>query len=184
MNRRLTLALLLFAALSSAPAGAQQRGRAQRPPMRGAAPRAQNEDRALLERRVRQAFSRAVRQRVGLDDAQMRKLGEVTRQFDAERRDLLREERQTRVALREGMRSAAPDQASLERGWRKLQDIQRSRLEVNEREDRALSAFMTPLQRTRYHALQEQVRRRLEELRRTHQENQLSNDSLPAPTPR
>lgn len=183
MKRKLVIFTLLLAT-SPIVTAAAQRANPPRRPAQGVAPRARAENRAVLERRVRQAFTRAVRQRVGLDTGQMRRLGDVTRRYDGERRALLREERQTRSALRRGMQSGTPDQASLERGWKRLQELQRRRLDLNEREDRDLSAFMTPLQRTRYHALQEQVRRRLEELRRTHRENQLSDDSLPGAVPR
>jgi protein CpxP len=177
MRRTMVIGALLLAGALNVPAAAQQRPRPQR--AQAVAPRQEPGNRDVLERRVRQAFSRAVRQRVGLNDDQMRRLADVSSRFDQERRQLLREERSTRQSLREAMRDPSPDQHALDAGWSHLQEIQRKRLDINEREDRELATFMTPLQRARYHALQEQVRRRLEELRRSHRENALMPDSQP-----
>lgn len=177
MRRTMVIGTLVLAGALSVPAAAQQRPRPQRP--QAVAPRQEPANRDVLERRVRQAFSRAVRQRVGLNDEQMRRLADVSGRFDLERRQLLRDERSTRLSLREAMRSPSPDQRALDSGWAHLQELQRKRLDINEREDRELATFMTPLQRARYHALQEQVRRRLEELRRSHRENALMPDSQP-----
>jgi hypothetical protein len=45
--------------------------------------------------------------------------------------------------------------------------LQRDRIDLQIEEQRELSTFMSPLQRARYAALQEQIRRRLEGLRAT-----------------
>ena len=45
-----------------------------------------------------------------------------------------------------------------------LLDIQRQRLEIVQAEQRELAMFLTPLQRVRYLALQEQLRQRVEAL--------------------
>jgi hypothetical protein len=44
--------------------------------------------------------------------------------------------------------------------------VQRSRLDLLETEQRELSAFLTPTQRAKYMGMQEQLRRRADEMRR------------------
>jgi protein CpxP len=149
-------------------------------PLRPRASVQQPRSREALERRVRQAFSRMIRERVGLDEPQMRQLADVNRRMDGDRRRLLREERETRRTLRSLMTaSGAADQVRIDGHLKQLLDIQRRRMALNESEQRELAKFMTPLQRARYSALQEQVRRRLEEIRRNNPQNRLSDDSMP-----
>jgi Spy/CpxP family protein refolding chaperone len=141
---------------------------------------AQPENRAQMERRIRETFFRVAKQRVGLDDNQMRKLTDVNGRYEPQRRELLREENQTRRALREEMmNNAKPDDAKVSAGLAKLQEIRRRRLEIDDQEQRDIANFMTPTQQARYHALQEQLRRRIEQMRQEHRENRLTDDSVP-----
>ena len=171
------VAMVTFAAISPASAQRQVRPRAGR---LGAAEAPPAQDRALMERRVRQAFYRVAKQRVGLDDAQMQKLTAVNGKYEPQRRELLREENQTRRALRAELNAAKPDDAKVSAGLGKLQDIRRKRLEIDDQEQRDLAGFMSPTQQVRYRSLQEQLRRRLEQLRQQHRENRLTDDSVPA----
>ena len=134
-----------------------------------------------MERRIRQRFYEVVRQRAGLDDNQMRRLSDVNGKYEPRRRELLQEENQTRRALRAELAPGGkPDDAKVSAGLAKLQDIRRQRLEIDDEEQRDLAGFMTPIQRARYHSLQEQLRRRLEQARQQQRENQLTDDSVPA----
>lgn len=124
-------------------------------------------NRAQLERQFQQMLFQMTRRRVGLTDAQMNQLVPVNRRFEMQRRDLQRQERQTRVALRDAMRdSSQADQGKISGYLDQLVQLQRQRVELFAQEQRDLAQFMTPLQRARYTALQEQVRRRVEQLRR------------------
>lgn len=123
--------------------------------------------RAALDRRVQQAIARALRNRVGLNEAQMRQLVPVNRRFEIERREIMRQERVARQALRAAvLDSGAADQEQVKAHLDALLRLQRQRVDLVEREQKELAAFMTPVQRARYLALQEQVRRRLEQVRR------------------
>ena len=134
----------------------------QLPDERGAAG-----NRAQLERRFRQMLYQVTRRRVGLSDAQMSRLIPINQRFETERRGIQREERETRLALRDAMRdSTHTDQARITGYLDKLVELQRQRVELVAREQRDLAEFMTPLQRARYTALQEQVRRRIEQMAR------------------
>jgi Spy/CpxP family protein refolding chaperone len=157
--RTSALVVTLFLALL----GATSRLAAQEPEV--AAPRAQ------LEQRLRQRLGLIVREQLGLDEAQARRLGDVSGKYEGERRTLARRERELRLQLRDELQGG--DQANQDRVARALDrmlDVQRERLEIVRREQKDLSAFLTPVQRAKYLVLQDQVRRRLEEARRARED--------------
>ena len=167
-RRMIGLALVLMA-LSGASLGGQAVGSPSARPgaQRGERREAEQGERAMLERRVRERLARAVRERLGLDDAQMRKLQETNRRFERQRLEAGRRERMARALLRAELASpASADQAAVDTLLAALLRVQRERLTMLEEEQRALAAFLTPVQRAQYLALQEQVRRRVEEARR------------------
>lgn len=152
---------------------------AQRLDRRPARPTDQPPGMAGLERQFRERLAEVVRRQLNLDDAQMRRLRQVNDRVERERMLLLREERQLRVALRDEM--LAGDSADQSKVAQLLDDalrIQRRRLDLVEQEQRALAGFMTPVQRARYFAIQDNLRRRLEDLR---QERQQRRPGAPAP---
>jgi hypothetical protein len=151
--------MLVVLALSTASASSVVE--AQRPN-----PDAAPERRQALEQRVRQRTASVVQQQLGLNAEQMRRLGEVNREMEGQRRLLNQQERDIRVGLRaEVMRGDSANQDRVARYVDQLIDVQRRRIELLSREQRALAAFMTPSQRARYLAIQDQVRRRMEDMR-------------------
>lgn len=148
--------LLLVAAAFLAPLQAPQ---AQEP---GGGPPQQ---RARLEGEIRRTFARAVRERVGLSEEQMRRLAPLTQKHEQQRRSLQQDERRARMALQGELRSDRPDTANVARLLDTLLGVQRRRLQMIEAEHKDLATVMTPVQRARYLALQEQVRRRVEQMR-------------------
>jgi hypothetical protein len=167
MMRRHALATLAFsvAALASIPSGAsaQRPGGVARPQPGAQAPGRRQQ----MERQLRERLWKVTKEQVGLTDAQMAKLGETSRRFDARRRTLNQQERAERSALRQQI--AAGDRADQDRIAAALDHLiqfQRQRVEIQAEEQRELAGYSTPLQRARFAALQEQVRRRVEMLRR------------------
>lgn len=137
-----------------------------------------------LERQFRERLAEVVRRRLDLNDAQMRQLRQVNERVERERMQLLREERQVRVALRTEM--LAGDSADQERVATLMDNtlrIQRRRLDLIEQEQRALSDFMTPLQRAQYFAIQDDLRRRLEDIRQQRQQRQQRRPGMPPGPP-
>src|SRR5687767_11900180 len=117
-----------------------------------------------LERQFRERLAEVVRRRLNLDDAQMRQLRQVNERIESSRMGLLREERQVRTSLRaEVLAGDDADQAKVSQLLDDALRIQRRRLDLIEAEQRALSAFMTPIQRAQYFAIQDDLRRRLED---------------------
>jgi len=123
-------------------------------------------DRARLEGEVRRGFGRAVRQRVGLSNDQIARLIPLSQRYEQRRRGLQLEERETRMSLRALLlNEATPDQKQVDQLQQRLLSLQKRRVELLETEQRDLAEIMTPVQRAKYMALQEQIRRRLEQMR-------------------
>jgi len=189
VRRLLTVvpAVVIALALYASSADAQLRPRREAALTRAAGQRQQlqgeqpGQNRAQLEQRFQQMLFQMTRRRVGLTDAQMSQLVPVNRRFEQQRRQLQRQERETRLSLRDAMRDTAQvDQSRITGYLDKLVQLQHQRADLIEQEQRDLAQFMTPLQRARYTALQEQVRRRVEQLRRR---NGANADSAATRTP-
>jgi len=128
---------------------------------------------AGLERQFRERLAEVVRRRLNLDDEQMRQLGQVNSRFERERMMLLRDERQVRQSLRaEVLAGDSANQSRVSDLLDQALRIQQRRLDLTAQEQRDLSAFMTPVQRAKYFAIQDELRRRMEELRQNRQERQ------------
>jgi len=123
-------------------------------------------DQTPLARQFQQRLAEVVRRRLNLNDSQMQQLGQVNGRYERARMQLLRRERQARQGLR--MQMAAGDSADQARVSEFIDEtlrIQRERLDLTEREQRELSQFMTPMQRAMYFGIQDELRRRMEEMR-------------------
>ena len=147
-----------------------QQGGAGAPPM----------SRPQMEQRLRAGLWRIAKQRLGFNDEQMNRLTATNQKFDARRRDINQRERTERQALRrEVLAGDSANQNRIAAAMDQLLQLQRQRLDVIAEEQKELSGFMTPLQRAKYAALQEQVRRRVESLRRARQNRVGAADALP-----
>ena len=123
--------------------------------------------RAQQEQRLRQRLGAIVREQLGLDDAQTRQLGQVSARYEQERRGIALRECELRLQLRDELQGGeAANQDRVARALDRLLEVQRTRLDVLQREQQELAKFLTPVQRAKYLVLQDQVRRRLEETRR------------------
>ena len=125
---------------------------------------------SALQARVRQRLAAVAKQRLELTDDQMRQLTAVNASYEPRRRTLMTQEREARVAVRgELQRGKQADQKKVEGALAELFRIQRARIDLAEQEQRDLAKFMQPSQRAGYLALQEQVRRRLDQMRKRRQ---------------
>ena len=154
-------ALALAAALPLVPAALE----AQRGPGGPGSPGGPR--REQMEQQLRRNLWQLAKQRIGFTDAQMAKLEQTSVRFDERRRVLVTEERAQRLALRtELLADAKADQNKVARALDRLHALQRQRVDLLIEEQRQFATFMTPVQRAKYAALQEHVRRRAESLRR------------------
>ncbi|MBC7843566.1 MAG: hypothetical protein H7099_14695 [Gemmatimonadaceae bacterium] len=149
---------------------ARERIRARREARRdaNAAQSPDERNRALAERQrvenaLREALAQAVKQRLNLNDQQASRLMDVNRRFSEDRIRIARDEIRIRRELRQSINgrdsSRSPETARL---LDELLDAQRQRLDLQQKEQTALSEFLTPEQRARYIAMMEQLRRRIQ----------------------
>jgi periplasmic protein CpxP/Spy len=154
--RVLVAALLIAGALT---AGAQQPG-----PQSDAR-------RNALERRLREGMGKIVRERLELTDDQWVKMRASNQKFEESRRTLVQQERDVRMGLRDEMLAGAKaNQQRVSDLLERWQRVQRQRMELMESEQKELATFLTPVQRAKFVVLQDQLRRRVEEMRRQQME--------------
>lgn len=174
VSRQLGFAALVLAVVS-APAVVEAQGPPQGRADRSASPRTDGQSRAI-EQQLQRRIGQIMKERLALTDAQLTQLEAVTMKLERERRAVRGEEWRIRTALRAQLLSG--DSASndvvgelLDR----MPRVERRRIELMETEQRELSAFLTPVQRARYMALQDEIRKNMDEIRRRR-----SNDHDPS----
>ncbi|MEP6730018.1 MAG: hypothetical protein ABJE10_05250 [bacterium] len=151
------------------PGAAERREQRQQQRQSGDAPGVQ---RQRLEQQVRQSFWKVAKQRIGFTDEQMLRVEQTSKKYDVRRRELAQQEKAQRVSLRsEMLADSAANQGAIASSLDKLHDLQRQRLDMQTEEQKELATYMTPLQRAKFLALQEQVRKRLQEIVRARQDS-------------
>jgi hypothetical protein len=138
-----------------------------------------------LEARVRMRMAQMLRTQIGLDDEQMRRLQATNRRFEGQRRELFDQERRVRVQLRAAIELGDSTQnARIGPLLDRTMQLQRQRLDLQEAEQRELATFLTPLQRARLYGLEEQMRRRMQEMRDSGGPNRRGQGGARPTTPR
>jgi hypothetical protein len=128
--------------------------------------RGANPGRQRMEQQLRQQVWQITRERVGLTDEQMSRLETTAQRFDARRRALAQDERAQRQILRSELTApTGGDQERVGAALDRVLQLQRDRLDLQAEEQHELATFMTPVQRARFTALQEQLRRRAAAMR-------------------
>jgi periplasmic protein CpxP/Spy len=124
-------------------------------------------NRAALERQLRERTAEITRTRLGLNDAQMQQLERVNARFAPQLSSVAMQERDARRQLRQQMMAGnQADQARVSGLIDTSLRLQKQRIALIEAEQKELAAFLTPVQRARYIALQAQFRNRAEPLAR------------------
>ena len=153
---RTIVAAVALTVSAAAPALAQRR----------APGRAQPQQRAKLEQQFRQRGEEIVRRQLNLSDDQMRRLRDVNSRFDGQRRGLVQQEREARVALRnEIARGSSADQGRVSQLMAQVRDLQQQRFSLQQQELQQLSGFLTPVQQAQYEGLVTRLRERARQLR-------------------
>ena len=159
-----TRLLVVAALLLAAPAAAQRPGRP------GGVPRDE------LEAEIRRRFATAVKERVGLSDEQMRRLGPMQQRLALERQRIQVDEQTIRLELRRNLLDSLPSDTAASRSLAKLVELEKRKVALLETEQRELAAIMSPVQRARFMAMQEELRRQMEMRRRP-----MMRDDIPPP---
>lgn len=159
----------------SGPPVGQVRGRQERETGRPA-------QRALIERRLQDRINLLVRTRLALTDDQFSQLRAVSARLENERRALRSDEMATRHEIRRQLGTGeAPNEARVAELLEQLPRLERRRIDMLEQEQRELARFLQPSQRARYFALQDQLRRELQEGQRRRLDGDGPPDNRPKP---
>lgn len=157
---RSAVGCLLLLAMAVLPAGAQtvapQQGRAGQ--------RREQGERAVMERRLQERIDNVIRTRLALTDDQFRQLRVVSSRTESDRRALRREEMSVRTELRKQLLAGdAVSETRVAELLDQMPRLERRRIELMEQEQRELAKFLQPSQRARYFAVQDELRRTLQE---------------------
>ncbi|HEY5441789.1 MAG TPA: hypothetical protein VIJ90_10965 [Gemmatimonadaceae bacterium] len=154
--------------LRNRPGTLQEARRAQKQEQRQELPQGVQPNRnQQLQQQIRRSLWRVAKQRIGFSDDQMLRLERTSQRFDQQRRMLAQEEKAQRVAMRtEILADSSANQSNIAIALEQLHGLQQRRLDLQAEEQKEFATFMTPLQRAKFMALQEQVRRRLQDLAR------------------
>jgi Spy/CpxP family protein refolding chaperone len=113
---------------------------------------------------ARQAIERLIRTQVNPTDDQMAKLRQIDQRFTPRRVQLDREETQVRRDLRQALiDSANLNEAKVGQLLDRMIAFPGRRAALMEEEQKSLAEVLSPVQRAKYHAIQEQLRRRIEQ---------------------
>lgn len=144
--------------------GAQQRDLPRREGWRPSAP---GRVPARLQERLQERLDTLVRSRLQLTGEQFTQLQAVATRLEEERMALRRDEVLTRTRLRRALAgSETVDQGAVALLLDEIPRHERRKVELLEREQKELAQFLTPSQRARYMALQEELRRGMQEVQR------------------
>jgi len=121
-------------------------------------------NRPALEQQFRERVARLAQNRIGLSDTQMTQLEQSNARFGPQLNQVAAQERETRRQLRIEMTSPTPNQQRVSDLLDRALQLQKQRISIVEAEQKDLARFMTPVQRARYIALQQQFRKRAQEL--------------------
>jgi hypothetical protein len=163
MKRGMISVASVVAMLSLASVGSAQEGRAGRVGAGRAAGRASAQQ--PLARELRQRFSGIVQKQLNLSDENARRLEKLDRQFERQRVELRRDEREARQGLQAALADTTNvDQDKIARYMDQLTRAQRRRADILEAEQKELATFLSPLQRAKLQGLREQLTQRVRQL--------------------
>ncbi|HKS05276.1 MAG TPA: hypothetical protein VJR92_03095 [Gemmatimonadaceae bacterium] len=142
-------AVLLLPVTLGAQGGGGRRAQQQPPDGRGGPPDAAR-------------ITQMLRNQLQLSDAQVSRLQESNRKFAPRRNDLMGEERQVRIGMRELLCSGDTTRAAeVARALDQLADLQKRRMAIFDEEQRDLATFLNPYQRARFLGFQDVVQNQL-----------------------
>jgi hypothetical protein len=119
-----------------------------------------------MEQQVQRRIGAMLKQRLSLTDDQLIKLEGVTMKLERDRRAVRSEEFRLRSAMRRHLLAGdAASNDSVAPLLDRLPALERRKIDLMELEQRELAQFLSPVQRARFMALQEEIRRNMDEIR-------------------
>lgn len=128
-------------------------------------PGARNPQRQELERRVRARYGEMMRQRLGLSAEQSDRLGQTVDSFADRRQRLLADEQALRRRIEAILLEQDPTDEEASSLLARMQDLRVEEADLFRAEQEALQQVLTPVQLVRFHAMREQLGKRIMQLR-------------------
>jgi hypothetical protein len=151
---------------------------------RGRNPNGAPLNRAQLERRVTQEFTKRAREVVGLTDDQITKLQPINAKYIQQRQQLRRQQAAAQMGMRAELgKGDAADPAKVDQFSTQLQQTRRQQLDLDEAERKDLGTVMTPLQTAKYLNLRDQIMQRMVQMQRGQIPPGARGDSAGPPRP-
>ena len=136
------------------------RGAAQEPP------RADTVEAGRLRREIEDRFAQHVQQELRLTPDQAAKLRASQERFGAQRRALMRQQQERRMALQDQMQpGVAANADSVKKLMDGFQTGRAAMLKIDQDEDREMAGYLTPVQRARYQEMRARLHQRVNEMR-------------------
>jgi Spy/CpxP family protein refolding chaperone len=118
------------------------------------------------DQRLQAFVDSMVRVRVAPTDEQFAKMREVATRHERERREIRMQDGRARVELRNLLAATTPNEQRIAELLDQVSKLERQRLDLMEREQRELGKFLSPSQRARYIAMQDELRRNMQDMQR------------------
>ena len=164
---RVVVVSALLATVWSMSAHAQATDAARSAPPKTGRGAAANLQRRPVVEKLQARVDDLLRVRLQLNDDQFNKMRAMNGRLDIERRAQRQEEGVVRRALRaELMPGATPNETKVADLQDKLLVLEHQRITLQEKEQKELATYMQPSQRARFFALQDELRRSLQEVQR------------------
>ena len=118
------------------------------------------------DQRLQAFVDSMVRVRVAPTDEQFARMRDVATRHERERREIRMSDGRARVELRNLLGAPTPNEQRIAEMLEQISKMERQRLDLMQREQRELAKFLSPSQRARYLALQDELRRNMQEMQR------------------
>jgi Spy/CpxP family protein refolding chaperone len=142
--------------------------------------RSRIQSREQLEQRIRAQMGRLMRERLGLSDEQAVALGEIVESFEGRRRDLFRQEQETRRRTAQLTSQSAPDPEEAQALLERMVSLRAREAALFGEEQEALLEVLTPVQILELHALRAEIGQRIRALRSGRSGERRRGGPLPA----
>lgn len=160
-----SLSVLVLSAVPAASLLAQGGGSPPSRESRGSSTRSDDRGREI-EQQLQRRIGVMLKERLSLTDEQLRRLEGVTVKLERERRQVRGEEYRVRSGLRAQLLSGdSASNDSVAALLDRMPAIERRKIDLMVTEQRELAQFLTPVQRARYMAFQDEIRRSMDKIR-------------------
>ncbi len=124
-------------------------------------PKSPEAKRARVQARLKQVRTRILKQEVGLDDKKVAEVEKIFDKYEPERRKLIKQQREQRLALKELLKQNSDDEAAYKKALESFRATQKKLKALTDRELDELSKQLTHKQQAKLFAALQRLRKKL-----------------------